>query len=351
MPRKQLPPRLVEQGGVWYVAYNDGGRSQRTSLRTKDLQVAQARFQGWLKAREEAVVASDPTTVAGAFALYIDQHGPSTASPETLEHVAKPLTVWFGERGLTEITRMDIERYTKARIKGDARFKRPVSPGTVRKELTILRAVWNFMAEKVEPVAVRVDKAKLCYIPLPPPQPPRNRVLDAEELAMIRREAMGEDATGRLSRLSRYLWLLMETGARSAALRQLTWDQVDLDRGLIHLNPAGRHQTAKRRPIIPISDDLLPILQRAKAEATGKYVLDHAGQIRKSMERFCERMRLDGVTAHTFRHSLATRMAQAGVEMVQIAAMLGDNIQTVEKNYLHLSPQYLRGALAKLRAA
>lgn len=82
------PPRLVEQGGVWYVAYNDGGRSQRTSLRTEDLQVAQARFQGWLKAREEAVVASEPTTVAGAFALYIDQHGPSTASPETLEHVA-----------------------------------------------------------------------------------------------------------------------------------------------------------------------------------------------------------------------------------------------------------------------
>lgn len=33
------------------------------------------------------------------------------------------------------------------------------------------------------------------------------------------------------------------------------------------------------------------------------------------------------------------------------AAMLGDSIATVEKNYLHLSPQYLRGALARLKAA
>jgi hypothetical protein len=39
------------------------------------------------------------------------------------------------------------------------------------------------------------------------------------------------------------------------------------------------------------------------------------------------------------------------VSMAEIAAMLGDTMATVEKNYLHLSPQFLRGALAKLKAA
>jgi integrase len=154
-----------------------------------------------------------------------------------------------------------------------------------------------------------------------------------------------------MDRLHRYLWLLLETGARSEALRTLTWDQVELGAGLMKLNPWGRHQTTKRRPTIPISDDLMPILVRAKEEATGPWVLDHDGQIRMSMERFCERHRLDGVTAHTFRHALATRLAQAGVSMPEIAAMLGDTMATIEKNYLHLSPTFLRGALAKLKAA
>ena len=34
-----------------------------------------------------------------------------------------------------------------------------------------------------------------------------------------------------------------------------------------------------------------------------------------------------------------------GVPMNQIAAMLGDTQKTAEKNYLHLSPDYLRSAV------
>jgi integrase len=348
MSRKQLPPRLVQANGVWYVAYSDGGRSQRTSLRTEDLQVAQDRFQGWLKAQGDDKVASDPQTLAGAVRMYIDQHGPTVASPETLEHVSKMLLVWFGDKTLAEITRKDVEAFTKARLAGTI-GKRKVSAGTVRKELGILRAIFNFMVKKVEPKEHRVSQSVLAYVPLPPRPPARDRVLSDSELASIRRHIAPGDE--RMDRISRYLWLLLETGARSEALRSLTWDQVDLKAGIIKLNPWGRNQTTKRRPTIPISDDLLPVLVRAKEEATSVWVLDHTGQIRKSMERFCERHHLDAVTAHTFRHTLATRMAQAGVPMPDIAAMLGDSMATVEKNYLHLSPQHLRGALARLKAA
>ncbi len=349
MPRKALPPRLKQIGATWYVVFSDDGRSQRDSLRTENLQVAEQRFQGWLKERAADNVSRIPQTLANAFKLYIEQHGPTVASPETLDHVAKKLTVWFGDKRLVDISRKDVEAFTQARLNGEHGWRK-VKAGTVRKELTILRAVFNFMVERVEPKEYRVSVADLAYVPLPPRPPSRNRVLTDNELDVVRRACAPVDGE-RLDRISRYMWLLMETGARSEALRTLKWDQVDMKRKLIHLNPWGRNQTNKRRPIVPISDDLFPILERAFAEKQKDYVLDHGGQIRKSMERFCERHRLHGVTAHTFRHTLATRMAQAGVEMRDIAAMLGDSIATVEKNYLHLSPQYLRGALLKLKAA
>ena len=56
------PPRIKLHQGSWYVFYAEGGRSQRTSLRTKDKEIAERRFAGWLEQRElEMSVQEDPT--------------------------------------------------------------------------------------------------------------------------------------------------------------------------------------------------------------------------------------------------------------------------------------------------
>ena len=54
---------------------------------------------------------------------------------------------------------------------------------------------------------------------------------------------------------------------------------------------------------------------------------------------------IEGVTPHTFRHTWATRAAEDGVAMETIADFLGDTVETIKKNYLHLSPDYLRSAI------
>jgi integrase len=145
------------------------------------------------------------------------------------------LNWYFGAMDLEEITAKDIHAYTKKRLAGVREIgrdgslvvKRAVSPGTVRKELTIMRAVFNFMAKRVEPKELRVDSRHLCYIELPPRPGPRFRVLSEKEIGTIR-QAIQIQPGQRMDRINRYLWLLMETGARSSALRTLTWDQVDL---------------------------------------------------------------------------------------------------------------------------
>jgi len=46
----------------------------------------------------------------------------------------------------------------------------------------------------------------------------------------------------------------------------------------------------------------------------------------------------EGVTPHTFRHTLASWLAQKDVQLMKIAAILGDTVETVEKHYAHLVP-------------
>jgi integrase len=257
---------------------------------------------------------------------------------------------------IEDITAKDVQKYIVER-KGGLRItnpdgtkerKRCVTDGTIRKEMSIMRAMFNFMIKRVEPRELRTSADKLCYIEMPARPAPRDRVLSDVELIAIRNLIALPAKPAVLSRVNLYIWMLMETGARSGAVRDLTWDQIDLEAGIIKLNPYGRVQTNKRRPIIPISADLLAVLKREDETKTGSFLLGHSGQIRKSFERFCDKHDFASVTAHTFRHTFATRLAQNGASMVEIAQLLGDSIMTVEKNYLHYAPEYLRNAIDRL---
>ena len=62
---QSLPARLQEAedgSGTWYVFYSKNKRAKRTRLRTKDKEIAELRFQGWLKQRDlEELMCEDPT--------------------------------------------------------------------------------------------------------------------------------------------------------------------------------------------------------------------------------------------------------------------------------------------------
>ena len=56
-----------------------------------------------------------------------------------------------------------------------------------------------------------------------------------------------------------------------------------------------------------------------------------------------------GCYASYFCHTWATRAAEDGVPMKTIADFMGDTEETVKKNYLHLSPDYLKEAINRRR--
>ena len=68
------PPELQQhKNEKWYVAFRENGRSKRTSLRTKDQEIATLRFSGWLKDYKlHTEVISDPT-VSVCLELWMSQ--------------------------------------------------------------------------------------------------------------------------------------------------------------------------------------------------------------------------------------------------------------------------------------
>lgn len=142
-----------------------------------------------------------------------------------------------------------------------------------------------------------------------------------------------------------YVLLGLYTMARPSAILDLTWDRIDFDRGLIDLNPAGRKQTAKKRPVVPMHDELRKPLQQAYEARQCAYVVEHGAKPVKSVKKAFQAASLRSgvhVTPYTLRHTGAVWAAEGGISMSALAQFMGhDNSATTEKHYIQFSPGYL----------
>ena len=118
--------------------------------------------------------------------------------------------------------------------------------------------------------------------------------------------------------------LAVATGARMSAILDLTWDRVDFDRRLIDLNPAGRKQTAKRRPVVTMNAELHEALQKAYAARQCAYVVERGAKrvasVKKAFSAASERSGVS-VTPYTLRHTGAVWAAEAGISMAALIMM------------------------------
>jgi integrase len=94
-------------------------------------------------------------------------------------------------------------------------------------------------------------------------------------------------------------------------------------------------------------------LSEARRNATTPYVVEWAGgrvrEVKTGLIRAGQRCGMEWVTAHVFRDSAATWMAESGVAMAEIAQFLGHKDSRVtERVYARFSPTYLRGAASAL---
>lgn len=363
MPRANTGPKLKLGAASFYeIHWTEGGRSKRSSTRTANLAQAQAVLAAFLSLDERARASArvEGLTVHDVLgdedfpgADYWHEHvAPNVVGKDQVRYAYVKLKDHFGNMAVADIMPSDVTSYVAKRRAGT--LGRPSVNHTISRELSVLNAAIHHAVK-----AKRMSKAEQPFIKLPGISPPRERWMthaEADALLTTALDPVGPHAVkGKLPRVYRFAALALHTASRKTAVLGLQRCQIDLAGGMIHLNPAGRTQTKKHRPRVPISDELRPILERILREIPDKpdaYLLDHPGCIRKSFDHAVKRAGLsDDVTPHVLRHTKATWMARAGVSMFDIAGILGDSVETVTKTYAHHHPDYLRDAINAGRKA
>lgn len=313
------------RGWVCVVYYEDGTR-RRIALKATDKFAATAEA-GRVIGALERVEPKRSLTINNIVDAYFEQSEAIWKDNDRFHATA--ICKVFGRAGVEAITQQALKNYCATA---------DVSVGTLRKRLSTLRAALNWAAKQEI-----IERAPFVW--LPPAPPPRDRRLTRAEFERL------DEAAKRTPHLRLFLWLARFTAARAGALLDLRWDRLDFDRRVIDLGGAGRQ---KGRGRVPMHPDLAFALILAREAAETPYVVEFAGSkvasIRKAFRRACERAGLgEDVSPHVLRHTAASWMAEAGVPMSEIAAVLGHrDSRTTERVYAKYSPTYLSRAVRAL---
>ncbi|WOI45852.1 tyrosine-type recombinase/integrase [Acidovorax sp. BLS4] len=251
----------------------------------------------------------------------------------------------FGNMKLSELTRSAVQGYTAARVKTG------VQPQTARRELVTLRAALRLAWR--DGVIDRVPP-----IPMPSKGRCRERVLSAQEIRAVLA------ATAVRPRCHAFLRLLIATCGRAAAVCELTWAQVDLERRTIDLRSSSpMAPRMKGRAVVPITAELVTFLRayrnapdlqtgRGRRAAPGQRVVGLAvTTVRQHLAEAAAIAGVAGVTPHVIRHSVATQMLRAGVPLAMVSKMLGHaSVAITADVYGHLDTQDLMPAASILDA-
>jgi len=144
----------------------------------------------------------------------------------------------------------------------------------------------------------------------------------------------------------------LHTGFRKSELLALRWEHVDFRHSLITVEAAyAKNGETRSIPMTATLTETLRVL-KGEAEAAVSVFRTHEGtpyrHIAKVFGAACRRAGLTDVTFHDLRHTFASRLVMAGVDLPTVQALMGHKTIAMTMRYTHLAPGHKRTAIAVL---
>jgi integrase len=338
-------PRRDREDETWYRTWYDKRTRQtrRVSLRTTDFSQASLRLAEWVVANQRTHKATpDEVLIEAVLLTYWNDHA---------QHLPSAKTQWLGlsywQEFWTGCTVADITPQQQRRFR-EWLAKRGTGQSGIDRILSVGRASLN-RARKWEEVSEVPHIFGTLTAEAKRAREPKGRPVAPEELARL------FDAA-RSRHMLTFLLIAANTMARPAAILDLTPSQFDTSHRLLDLNPPGRMQNKKFRPIIPVTLTLLPWLER-DVGPSGRYVnyrrkpvnsILHMWRLTRSEAGLDER-----VTPYSIRHGLARELRKRRVPTEQISLFLGhlpDGSAATTSIYAPYEPGFLSDAVEAIES-
>jgi integrase len=249
-------------------------------------------------------------------------------------YLINQLTQVFGNLPLKRFTPMLLEQYQTDKLQEGKK------PATVNRLLATIshmftKAVeWEMLSEDV--------LKKVRIVKFLPENNKRLRYLLNEECSDL------IDAC--LPHLRPIVITAINTGMRKEEILSLEWKKhIDLKNGFILLDVT---KNGERREI-PINQTLRDTLESIVIKMNSPFVFNDSnghrfGDVRKSFKSACQKAGISDFRFHDMRHTFASHLVMAGVDLVTVKNLLGHKSLSMTLRYAHLAPSHTAKAVDTL---
>jgi integrase len=273
-------------------------------------------------------------TVADMLDKYVRDYLPVKAHNKDRVKTQALLMWWreqIGHYALANVTPSVIAEFRDDLRKGAIRLNKQRSPATVNRYLAAISHAFKIAVQEWHWLEVSPMRGVGRY----GESEGRIRYLSDDERERLLRACRNSNDAD----LYTAVVLALSTGMRQGEIRSLTWDRVDLTRGMIVLEET---KTTRRR--VPLVSHALALMRSRTVQS--RYVFpsprnrEKPRSFRSALENAIREAGLSDFRPHDLRHSAASALAMNGASPSEIAAILGHKTLQMVKRYSHIADEH-----------
>ncbi len=329
---------IFKRGNVYWLRYSDGfGKIIRESSKTTNFKEALVKLEDQRKAirdgKEPEPIKRIPNYTFSQLAEEYIKWCERQRSFRSKKGFIFQLTETFGNIPLKHFTTKLIEQYQTERLqKGN-------KPATANRLIATLKHCihkgyqWEMLSEET---LKRIRQVKLLE-----ENNRRLRYLSKEECQSLINTCQGNTKAIVITALN--------TGMRKGEILNLRWDNVDLKHGFILLDQDQTKNSERKE--LPINDTLRGVLQGLTRRLDIPYVFydsitgKHYKDVKRSFKTALRRTGIRDFHFHDLRHTFASHLVMAGVDITTVSRLLGHKSLTMTLRYAHLAPSHMAKAV------
>jgi integrase len=332
----KYPDLILGKSGRWYSNFTDpSGKRVRCSLKTRDVKLAQVMVRRIMSKAYEVGYFDLKRPVRKSF-FELAEKVLVYAKDKTKRYkkvylpTINKLRKYIGRKMLREITKSVV-------LEVQTQIKEDVSVVNSNNAMVVLRRMFNLAIDwgyiETNPVKgielYKVPKRKV-------------RFLTKEEIEIVIACCEGQ--------MKDIVMVALHTGMRKSEILGLQWDNVDLSNKLIVLDKT-KNNTIRE---IPMSSNVYALLlgkYQEKKPSRENYVFPNPdNEPYRDVAVFRKAVRLAGIECrfHDLRHTFASQLVMAGVDLVTVKELMGHSELDTTLIYAHLAPKHKKEAIAKL---
>jgi len=335
-------------GKTFYLRYDHHGRQRQVKLAAfGDAPFAQVKRKAE-RLRAEVQLDGNPAAAkaaARAVPTYAELAAQHAAFAEThlrgWESVEMILRVHlvpkWGRTRLTDVTAQAVGQWLAEKGRSG------LAPATVEKIRAVMSRSFTLGAKLG---VAGCDRNPVKDVPRRAFDNARTRFLDAGEVRRLLDAAAGS----RNPRLPEIVTLLLATGARVSEVLGAEWANVDLERRTLFL-PMTKNGQSRFVPLSGLAVSTLAGLREGRAKGA-RYVFPSPsdpdrplGSIKHAWATACRGAGLANTKIHDLRHTAASAMVAAGIDLYSVGKVLGHKSHASSARYAHVSNARLLAAV------